>query len=34
MAFAIETNQANEADLDTTALERTVVALARHRVNR
>jgi D-alanyl-D-alanine carboxypeptidase len=34
MAFAIETNQANEADLDTTALERTVVGLARHRVDR
>jgi D-alanyl-D-alanine carboxypeptidase len=29
VAYAIETNQANEADLDTTSVERTAVSLAR-----
>jgi D-alanyl-D-alanine carboxypeptidase len=29
MAFALETNQANEADLDTRAVERTIVAITR-----
>jgi D-alanyl-D-alanine carboxypeptidase len=29
VAFAIETNQANEADLDTTATQRTIIRLAR-----
>jgi D-alanyl-D-alanine carboxypeptidase len=31
LAFALTTNQANEADLDTTAVERTIIDLARSR---
>jgi D-alanyl-D-alanine carboxypeptidase len=34
LAFALETNQANEDDLDTTAVERAIVGIARNAANR
>jgi D-alanyl-D-alanine carboxypeptidase len=34
MAFALETNQANEDDLDTTAVERTIMSIARRAQDR